>query len=605
MQNIFAYNSTELDKLNRANLGMTLPQFYPDLNPLNLIPWASFGGVTGAANLSWDQRFPTKSADTIFDFTNNFSYTRGVHTYKAGVYYERVRYFGGAFGTNFGSFDFSSDTSNPLDTRYAYSNALTGVFKSYQESNTRVEVNGRGNTLDWFVQDTWKATRKLTLDYGMRFTWYTPYTDINNLASSFIPSLYDPSQAPRLYYPTIVNGARIAYDPATGTTAPALLIGAFVPGTGNIANGMVQEGTAGYPRGLMKHQGILFAPRFGFAYDVFGNGKTAIRGGFGIVYNARERVLLNDIARTPPIQYTPTIYYSSFSSLLQAGGNLSPGSTAGLALPGDVPTVYNYSLAVQRELGFKTVLEVAYVGSVGRHLLQERNLNALPYGTRFLPSSLDTTTNRPLPDQFLVPYKGYSGTIQLDEFASTSNYNSMQVQVNRRFAKGLTFGGTWTWSKSMDFVSNDFAFVAAILDSRVWNYGRSDFDRTHIVQINWTWDVPGPAKFLSHATAKKVVGAVTDHWQLSGIASFISGGPSGIGFSTTNGQDWTGGGDGVRPLLLADPTLSKVSRRSTVFSGRTCSRRRRSALRATRRGMFSAGPGSTISTCRSSRTSRF
>jgi outer membrane receptor protein involved in Fe transport len=109
----------------------------------------------------------------------------GAHALKAGLYYERVRYFSGDRGTNWGSFDFSSDTNNPLDTRYAYSNALLGVFRSYQESNTRVETNGRGNTLDWFVQDTWKATRRLTIDYGMRFSWYTPYTDKNNQASSF------------------------------------------------------------------------------------------------------------------------------------------------------------------------------------------------------------------------------------------------------------------------------------------------------------------------------------------------------------------------------------------------------------------------------------
>src|SRR5262249_2029252 len=433
----------------------------------------------------------------------------------------------------------------PLDTRYAYSNALLGVFRSYQESNTRVETNGRGNTLDWFAQDTWKATRRLTLDYGMRFTWYTPYTDKKNLAASFVPSLYDPAKAPRLYYPTLVNGQRVGYDPATGATVPALLIGAIVPGSGNPADGMVQEGTPGFPRGMMNHQGVLFAPRLGFAYDVFGNGKTAIRGGIGVVYNARERVLLNDVARTPPIQYTPTIYYSSLSSLLQNSGTITPSTTAGLDLIGRVPTVYNYSLAIQRELGFKTVLDVAYVGALGRHLLQERNLNTLPYGKRFLPSSQDPTTGRPLSDIFLVPYPGYGPTIQYDEFASSSNYHAMQVQVNRRFARGLQLGGTWTWSKSMDFVSNDFASVAVAAPLRAWNYGKSDFDRTHIVQVNWVLDLPHATRLVKN----RVVGAVADNWQLSGIASFISGAPSGIGFTALGGVDVPGGGDGVRPVV--------------------------------------------------------
>lgn len=556
VQNIYPYDQASINSISRSALGMTLPQFYPQLNPLNLIPWASFGGVTAAPSITWDARFPTKSADTIFDFTNNLTKLWGVHTFKVGVFYERVRYFGGSSGTNSGSFAFASDANNSLDTRYAYSNALLGVFQSYQESNTRVATNGRGNELDWFLQDSWKATRRLTLDYGIRFAWYTPYSDKHNMDSSFEPNLYNPAQAPRLYYPTLVNGARVGYDKLTGATVPALLIGAFVPNTGNTANGMIQEGTAGYPSGMMNHQGILFAPRFGFAYDLFGNGKTAIRGGFGTVHNERERVLLVDIAKTPPIQYTPITYYSNFSSLLKSSGNLSPSSTAGLSITGKVPTIYNYSIGIQREIGFKTVLDVAYVGALGRHLLQERNLNTLPYGTHFLPANQDPTNpGKPLSDIFLEPYSGYS-SIQEDEYASNSSFHSMQVQVNRRFARSLTLGSTWTWSKSMDYISNDYAAVAVVTPIKIWNYGKSDFDRTHIVQVNWLWDIPKATKLVKNP----VVGALFDNWQLSGVASFISGAPSGISLSTTNGLDIPGGGDGVRPLVLSNPILSKSNR---------------------------------------------
>jgi len=298
----------------------------------------------------------------------------------------------------------------------------------------------------------------------------------------------------------------------------------------------------------------------GFAYDVFGNGKTAIRGGFGIVYNERERVMLLDVAQTPPIQYTPILYYGSFSNLLQNSGNLSPSSTAGLSVTGKVPTVYNFSIGIQRDIGYKTVLDVAYVGALGRHLLQERNINTLPYGAHFLASNLDSTTGRPLPDTFLVPYSGYS-SIQIDEFASTSNYHSMQVQLNRRFTRGLQFGASWTWSKSMDYVSNDFAAVSAIVSPRVWNYGKSDFDRTHIVQVNWTWDIPAATKLVK----SRIVGVIADHWQLSGIASFISGAPSGVSFTALNGVDIPGGGDGVRPLVLSNPILDKSERSLTRY----------------------------------------
>ncbi|MBV8902458.1 MAG: TonB-dependent receptor plug domain-containing protein, partial [Acidobacteriia bacterium] len=549
-------NQAAINKASKAALGINLPQFCPQCNPLNLIPFATFGGVLNAASFSTDTRFPTRSADTVFDVTDNLTKIWGNHTLKAGIFAERVRYFSSANGTYAGSFDFSSDTNNPLNTGYAYSNAILGVYRSYTESTSRVETNGRGTTLEWFLQDSWKANRKLTLDYGIRFTYYTPYNDARGQAASFIPPLYNPSQAPRLYYPAF-NAARqrVGYDPVTGTVVPAALIGYFVPNSGNTANGMVVDNASGVPGGLMSQQGILYAPRFGFAYDVFGDGKTAIRGGFGIFYNARERVLLLDVAKDPPIQYNPTLYYGTLNTLGQNAGYINPSSTAGLDPTGKVPNVYNFSFGIQRSLGWNTVMDVAYVGAVGRHLLDERNLNTLPYGKRFQSSSIDPTTNRPLSDQFLEPYPGYT-TIQLDEFASTSNYNSLQVQVNRRFSHGLQFGGTWTWSKSMDYVSNDFALIADIISPRVWNYGKSDFDRTHIAQINWLWDIPDATKLINN----RVVGAIANHWQLSGVASFVSGAPTGITLTTTNGADLVGGGDGVRVNVIANPILSKDQR---------------------------------------------
>ena len=412
-------SQSDVDKLSRSKLGMTLPQLYPQLNPINMIPWASFSGITGAASFTTDSRFPTRSADTVFDFSNNLSKIWGPHTFKAGIYYERVRYFSSGAGTNFGSFDFSSDTNNPLNTGYAYSNALMGVFKSYSESNSRVETNGRGNSLEWFVQDSWHATRKLTFDFGVRFSWYTPYTDARSQAASFLPNLWDPTKAPRLYYPALnPSGQRVAYDPVTGTYDLALKIGALVPNSGNTANGMVLDDGKTIDRGLMNHQGVLTAPRVGFAYDVFGDGKMAIRGGFGILYNTRERVLLLDVAKAPPVQYTPTLYYGTFATLLQGAGTLFPISTGGLSVTGKVPSVYNFSLGIQRRLGFNTVLDVAYVGALGRHLLDLRNLNTLPYGYRFLASSQDSTTGKPLADNYLMPYRGYS-SVTIDEFASS------------------------------------------------------------------------------------------------------------------------------------------------------------------------------------------
>ncbi len=306
---------------------------------------------------------------------------------------------------------------------------------------------------------------------------------------------------------------------------------------------------------------MLFGPRIGFAYDVFGDGKTAIRGGAGMFYNTRERGGTNySLPTNPPIQFTPSIFYGNMETFINSGSVLFPSSVTGLARDNQPPTIYSYSFGVQRDIGFKTVLDVAYVGSLGRHLSQARNFNTLPYGVRFLPESQDPTTGRPLPDAFLRPIPAYGGVTYIEN-ASSSNYHSLQVQGNRRFSKGLQFGASWTWSKAMDFTSGDNGGVAMYVPLRVWNYGKSSYDRTHVFVVNWLWDVPKATALWNN----RGLGVVLDNWQVSGIASFLSGMPSGIGFSTTDGADITGGGDGARIVVLDKAVLPRGERTIARF----------------------------------------
>jgi len=545
-----------VQKLSRTTLGFTVPQLYPGLNPLNMIPLASFGGVTNGAAFSSDARYPLKSADNVFDITDSITKIHNKHILKAGIFLERVRYNGAAQGQNFGTFSFQRDSSNPLDSNYAYSNALLGNFYSYQESNSRIAPTGRATTFEWFVQDNWKVTKRLTLDLGVRFSTYGPYGQKNGQAASFVAGKYSLANAPRLYYPAMNNGARVAYDSVTGAYAPALMIGAFVPNTGNTANGMVLDDGNTFSKGLMNHHVMLPAPRIGFAYDPFGDGKTAIRGGFGLVYNTRERVLLLDLIANPPVQYSPTIYYSTFNSLAQSSGTLFPSSGAGLDPNAKASSVMNMSLGVQRDIGFKTVVDVSYVSTLGRHLFQMRNLNTLPMGTRFESWAADSTkSGSPLADTYLAPYRGYT-TLNLEEYAGSSNYHSLQMQANRRFAHGLQFGVNYTWAKSMDFASNDWGSVSQYVDRRVWNYGPSDFDKRHVVNVNWVWDMPKATSLVNN----QIVKAVFNDWQFSGVATFATGTPMTPSYTTVDSTDLTGGGDGIRMVMNGNPNISHGDR---------------------------------------------
>lgn len=551
-------SSEEVRRWTRTALGINLPVLYPGINPLDLIPMASFGGIPGAPSFTADNRYPTRSSDLILTLTNNVSKIWNTHTVKAGIFLERVRYLGGAQGavTSFGSYDFSVNSANPLNGGHPFANALLGNFNTYRESSSRIAPLGRAYTLEWFVQENWKVTRKLTLDLGVRFSKYVPYAQENKVAAGFLPERYDPLRAPALFRP-VRNAAnqRVAQNPLTGELFPAVYIGAFVPGSGDTANGMVLDDGTVVDRGLLNHQGVLPAPRVGFAYDVFGDGKTAIRGGAGIMYNTRERVLLLDVIANPPVQYTPTIYYSNVAALAQSTGILFPGNSGGLSRNGDTPRIYSFSFGVQRELGWNTVLDVAYAGTLGRNLLQLRDINRLPYGARFHPENQDPSNpGSPLPDNFFRPFPGY-GAITIDEFASSSNYNSLQVQVNRRFSRGLQFGAAWTWAKALDYASNDWGGVATYLPLRIWNYGPSDFDRPHTLAINWTYDVPR----LTSVVAVRPLGWVFDNWQFAGVAMFQTGQPRSVGIDL-QGRDTTGGGDGVRVDVVGPIALAKSER---------------------------------------------
>src|SRR5262249_30771552 len=158
---------------------------------------------------------------------------RGSHTYKAGFYLEHARNEEGKTGTFNGNFEFNVDATNPFDARHPYANALLGSYRSYTESSSRPGGDGTGNVIEWFAQDTWRMTRKLTLDYGIRFGYYTNWAQKNGASAAFSLERYHAANAPLLYQPTLVNGTRLALNPVTGQTAPAVLIGALVPGTGD------------------------------------------------------------------------------------------------------------------------------------------------------------------------------------------------------------------------------------------------------------------------------------------------------------------------------------------------------------------------------------
>ncbi len=569
LQTVDPLNQAGIDKNDRVKIGLTLPQFFPAINPLNLIPNATFAGVQSAPQFNIEQRFPFFGTNNIWNWSDNLSKIWGSHNLKAGFYLEYTTRNAARAAAFNGTFNFDNNPNNPLNTGNPFANALSGVVNSYTEANLKLNGHARYKNIEWFLQDNWKVNRRLTLDYGLRFYYIQPTISAGDNLAYFDPALYDASKQPRLIEPFCLNNAnpcsannganRRGRNPLTGELLPAVKIGTFAAGSGSPFQGMrvVKESVFDSP-------GINIGPRVGFAYDIFGDGKTSLRGGVGVFYDRFNDDQVLQLVEAPPNVITATANFTTIKDLLATPLSVSPPGVFSIQTDYDPPAVYNFSLGVQRDIGYNTVLDVAYVGSLARHLLQRRSINAVPYGARFLPSSIDQTVGggaTPLPDNFLRPNKGY-GDINLIEFASNSNYHSLQVQVNRRVTTRLAFGLSYTWSKAMDLVDGNNNNINPFIDPRVRNYGKAGFDRTHIFTLNYVYKVPGLSRYWDNALSR----AVFDGWELSGITSFISGAPTGIGYNLSPNADLVGGsGGGVdsRVVLVGNPVLPRDQRDST------------------------------------------
>src|SRR6266853_3573820 len=392
----------------RQTHGITLGQLFPASNPYNLLPQMSFTGISNPVLFTQDRRAPIQASEEFGEIMDNLSYNRGNHAYKFGVYFHHVWTNEGQRANNFaGNISFNRDPNNPGDTNHPYANAILGNYQSYQEASRRNLANAAVYLAEFYLQDQWKATRKLTLTYGARFsspTWYHLQGD--QVGSALVLPNYNPANTPRQYLPAIVNGVRVGQDPVTKATVPVQAIGAFVPGTGDPANGVVTNADvyAGkYPQGWADHPELQFAPRVGFAYDLFGNGNTAVRGGFGVgkhVIGAAGAAIEFQGFNQPYVVVSQQ-FNGNLDSLLSTRGYVFPSQMASFNRQQKIPRVYNWSIGVQRSLPAKIVLDVAYVGNTNRWVESQMDLNTLPPGARFAPQNIDPTTNVALPDSLI------------------------------------------------------------------------------------------------------------------------------------------------------------------------------------------------------------
>jgi carboxypeptidase family protein len=532
---IFSYNhltqvvdilpGTSKSLYDRNQLGFTFQELYPLSNVDNRAPVLNNccnGTFTGGSfHPSWH------SEARQFTWTDNLTKVFGAHIFKAGVFFGYNQAGQQPVWQDTTFIDFSTGASNPNDTGNYLGNVFTGFYNQVQQSNGVFFGAFRFHQVEAFGQDSWKISRKLTLDYGLRWSYLGPtYTVQPFFQNYFDPGRYNAANAVTLnttqgnYFGAICSPALAALPEGASCQS--------VSNFGDPFNGIVQE-NHGIPPGFADHHYNNFAPRLGFAYDVFGDGKTAIRGGAGIFYERiRQNVNSFDGLGNPPLSYTPTIFGQRID-------NLNPGLVTGIRTPvnlnafdkrGQIPTTYGYSLGVQRELPWRMGLEATYTGNVARHLQYQYNLQALPVGS---PEGLNPP---PGGQPFVAPYKGYN-TINFTKYDASSSYNALQIKLIRRFSNRLTATADYTWSKCMDITDSDNPGADPNVPGGGQGGNISDpfnpgldwaacgYDRTNVFNVNYVYSLP---EFRSSGPLKYLLGG----WQISGITRFWSGPPINI-----------------------------------------------------------------------------
>jgi len=526
----------------------------------NVMPQISFGGNRPHMASYSNGTFDYHNDNPYYTFTDDVSKVAGAHQFKAGVFWDQNGQLQPSTPAYNGSYNFGVDANNPLNAGDGFANALLGNYDSFSQVSARAVFDSHYTDLEFYAQDSWRITQKLNLDLGIRFYHQSPVYDSNHTFSEFVPSLYTKPTQALLYAPGCsatmaagqnckqAGGKVIAVNPNDpSSTGPAAYIGAFLPGA-NIANGIVVPGENGVSQNPYTVSPLRAAPRIGFAYDVFGNGKTAIRGGFGVFYDRLDGNRVNFMSGQVPLAYNYQVSQGNMADLATTTGVIAPSNVYYFSGKMPWPVVKNASLNWQQALGFQTSLSVGWVGNYSQRQPFNENVNAVPLGADFKSSNISPATGGPLTQvgsaAERVNYPGFLNLSQL-VFYGSSNYNALEVVVQHRQYRNVLFGVAYTWSKSLGVTSYD----PLVANNHARNYGPLSSNRGQTLEINYSWRLPG--------VGNKLAGAALNNWTFSGLTSYTAGAPFSPTF-TANGLDFTGSANETARMNLVGNPLQNV-----------------------------------------------